>query len=476
MKMKTLEQSIEKELQRYKRFEGRLALKEALKMEAYDDSPIDNQWVAEKEAEIPGLVTGLMPNHNYTIHPNEENKQIIMESLPSSAVLKGGLVAAALIIVFKILSVIRNNSAFSNGSGGGGGGRGTVTGTQQQLEKLQEVGRESKEKIEEAQRVAKDFKPNQHDEDSEFADKLRNLVDDIAEKESNEQTQPSDIDKVISAIETYDLSTIRRLLETLPLIAYIKNMELGGKMVGEFIEASDFVVDIVNSIGGGTLPKLYSRLKVSCMDISNAKDISDIEKALSIYNEISAKFSNVSLAETDRNTPIYISAKTISENIRNLTSSVTNPPADLGLELYSVDDVLKSIKDNQDDLTKVNMMGFSLVLSRFNEQFDRKFESNIGLDEKGVNEVISILGENKTYQDSVDNGNDSPELKDRKKEALRDVNMLSNAIIELVLKPLSLFRSKTDKINTFIDKLISKFEDISKSSDAVVKASTNDPV
>lgn len=476
MKIKTLDDAIEREHLKYRRLEARLALKEQLKMEAYDDSPIDNQWVAEKEAEIPGLITGLNPNHNYTITPNEENKQIIMESLPPSNVLKGGLVVAALMIIFKVLSVIRNNSAFSNGSGGGGNGRGTATGTKQQLEKLSEVGRESKQKVEEVKRLAVVFKPDHFADDGTLARSLSNLSDDISPKPTDERSGEIDVAKCVETIKQFDLASVRKMIENLPLMVFIKNENISNEAIEELNQATDFIIDIVGGVGGGTLQKLFDRLRDENENIIAAKDVGSIEKALGMYNEIQQKFSTLRLTEVEPNTPFNEAAEKIKEGVKVLTSPMSSIEGKTSFDLYTIDEALESIKNQQDDLSKAVVFGSCIALAKFNTEFDTKLEPNIKLDKDGVQTIANAITTNEKIQKSASFDKDAPELKERKEKALHDVDLLSKSILEKILKPLSEFRVRSDRVNAFIDKLTKKFEDISTSADRVISASKDDPL
>ena len=111
-------------------------IKELLvKHEAYDDSPIGHEFVAHFEKELPGIITAYSGDHSFINGSSEENINVVMEAVETGTALKAGLVAAVLVLIYKIIRVIINNPSFK-GSGSGGGGRGSAVATKQQIEQL----------------------------------------------------------------------------------------------------------------------------------------------------------------------------------------------------------------------------------------------------------------------------------------------------------------------------------------------------
>src|SRR5699024_131227 len=103
-----------------------------LKSESYDNSPIGHNFVTQYEQQLPGIITAVSGDHSFLNSDEESNRRVIMEAVSGGMALKAGLVAAVLMIIYKIIRVMTNNPAFKSG----GGGRGTVPYVKEKQEQL----------------------------------------------------------------------------------------------------------------------------------------------------------------------------------------------------------------------------------------------------------------------------------------------------------------------------------------------------
>lgn len=100
-------------------------IKNSLKSEAYDDSPIGHEFVAGYERQIPGMITAYVGDHSFLNNNEEENKRVIMEAVNAGMAIKVGLAVAIATLIYKILMVLMNNKSFDKDTGGGGRGSST---------------------------------------------------------------------------------------------------------------------------------------------------------------------------------------------------------------------------------------------------------------------------------------------------------------------------------------------------------------
>lgn len=81
-------------------------------------------YVKEVERNAPGLITSKTLDHCFTLHDDVTNGKIIFEGLHKGVV--AALAGGALLIIYKILSVLFNNSSFGLGGSGGSGGTSSI--------------------------------------------------------------------------------------------------------------------------------------------------------------------------------------------------------------------------------------------------------------------------------------------------------------------------------------------------------------
>ena len=148
---------LEKELKRNELYEDIL---KQLKNESYDSSPIGHHFVTQYEQQLPGIITAVSGDHSFLNSDEESNRRVIMEAVSGGMALKAGLVAAVLMIIYKIIRVMTNNPAFKAGGGGGGGGRGTAPYVAQKQEQLVKAAENLQEAIKEAKEATQVVKAN----------------------------------------------------------------------------------------------------------------------------------------------------------------------------------------------------------------------------------------------------------------------------------------------------------------------------
>lgn len=153
----SIEHAASRQLLKLKRLTLQESISQALKQEAYDDSGIDNTWVSNLEKEAPGIITAYSGDHNFTTATPEENRRVVMEAVNSGTALKAGIVAAVILLIFKVYRVLTNNKEFNMG---GSGGRGTSSYNAQQLEEVRAKGKQALEELEKAKEVINQVKNN----------------------------------------------------------------------------------------------------------------------------------------------------------------------------------------------------------------------------------------------------------------------------------------------------------------------------
>jgi len=153
----SIEHAASRQLLKLKRLTLQESISQALKQEAYDDSGIDNTWVSNLEKEAPGIITAYSGDHNFTTATPEENRRVVMEAVNSGTALKAGIVAAVILLIFKVYRVLTNNKEFNMG---GSGGRGTSSYNAQQLEEVRAKGKQALEELEKAKEVINQVKSN----------------------------------------------------------------------------------------------------------------------------------------------------------------------------------------------------------------------------------------------------------------------------------------------------------------------------
>lgn len=139
---------LEKELKRSELYEDIL---KQLKTESYDASPIGHNFVSQYEQQLPGIITAVSGDHSFLNSDEESNRRVIMEAVSGGMALKAGLVAAVLMIIYKIIRVMTNNPSFKGGAGGGRGSTPYVAQKQEELvtaaENLKNAMQEAKDSI-----------------------------------------------------------------------------------------------------------------------------------------------------------------------------------------------------------------------------------------------------------------------------------------------------------------------------------------
>lgn len=178
-KTKSLEDHLHREMNAIKAFDLRHNLLNTLKLEAYDDSAIDNMWVAKLEKEVPGIVTAYSGEHNFATSTPEENRKVVMEALNSGTAIKASIIGAIILLIYKVYRVMTNNKSFA---GGGSGGRGSTIYNARRNEELRDAGVKAVEistRVKENAAVAAENKLNLEDDSQAYraAERFLNTVE-----------------------------------------------------------------------------------------------------------------------------------------------------------------------------------------------------------------------------------------------------------------------------------------------------------
>ena len=440
-----------------------------LKNEAYDDSPIGHEFVMGYEKQAPGIITAVVGDHSFLNSDDETNRRIVMEAVSSGLALKAGIVAAVLMIIYKIIRVVTNNKSF--GDGGGSGGRGTVPYVTAKQEELVTVAEELKSALKEAKdavnivkgnAVARDETSPQFEAATKVASSYRVYVQD-ADKNLTEKTPSqtsgmkapkSDPDDPIKVIESMDIGAIG--FQDLPAFMMVKDK-------GEFLEAMEQMKHVVKALNQYEPAKLADMVEQVTAHLRMPKDSEFLlsERYNSLINGIMSRITTA--LGMDPNTNFQnISRLEIAPELKEqydimLRSSYGKLMEDKSTEMVQLADFIVDYVNPNGEFAER-----SLLVADFNTSFLKFLGNNKELEDSRYYSSLQIYSGNLTeYKQLI---KESAEVTN-KDEIIKRLDVLISIIevyTKFLLATICLFRKETDKIDRFRENNIDKMKKLAK--------------
>ena len=448
---------LEKELKRTELYEDIL---KQLKSESYDSSPIGHHFVTQYEQQLPGIITAVSGDHSFLNSDEESNRRVIMEAVSGGMALKAGLVAAVLMIIYKIIRVMTNNPAFK--AGGGGGGRGTAPYVAQKQEQLVKAAENLQAAIKDAEAATQVVKANA-----------------LTRDETSPQYAAAE--KAASAIKVYQHSSTGGLEEK-------PNDKTTSDNPLEVIKNID-----ITAFGFGDLPS-FMMVKDTEIFLHVLKKMNAVIKALNTYSP--GKLADMVEAVSVKLSQPKDAAFMLSPAYNNMIDELTNRIGQsLGVNLkgsagFDRDQFMNAVKSDYDEMIRTsyetalredpNMMiryetfvvefvnpdgefaKRSAIVADFNSSFNEFIGSHSELEDGGFYTNLQHYAAKLTeYKASI---KQEAEL-DNKDEIIKRIDVLISLIqvyTKFLLAALCMFRKEVDKIDTFREANIDKMEKLAK--------------
>ncbi len=448
---------LEKELKRTELYEDIL---KQLKSESYDSSPIGHNFVTQYEQQLPGIITAVSGDHSFLNSDEESNRRVIMEAVSGGMALKAGLVAAVLMIIYKIIRVMTNNPAFK--AGGGGGGRGTAPYVAQKQEQLVKAAENLQAAIKDAEAATEVVKANA-----------------LTRDETSPQYAAAE--KAASAIKVYQHSSTGGLEEK-------PNDKTTSDNPLEVIKNID-----ITAFGFGDLPS-FMMVKDTEIFLHVLEKMNAVIKALNTYSP--GKLADMVEAVSVKLSQPKDAAFMLSPAYNNMIDELTNRIGQsLGVNLkgsagFDRDQFMNAVKSDYDEMIRTsyetalredpNMMiryetfvvefvnpdgefaKRSAIVADFNSSFNEFIGSHSELEDSGFYTNLQHYAAKLTeYKASI---KQEAEL-DNKDEIIKRIDVLINLIqvyTKFLLAALCMFRKEVDKIDTFREANIDKMEKLAK--------------
>ena len=448
---------LEKELKRTELYEDIL---KQLKSESYDSSPIGHNFVTQYEQQLPGIITAVSGDHSFLNSDEESNRRVIMEAVSGGMALKAGLVAAVLMIIYKIIRVMTNNPAFK--AGGGGGGRGTAPYVAQKQEQLVKAAENLQAAIKDAEAATQVVKANA-----------------LTRDETSPQYAAAE--KAASAIKVYQHSSTGGLEEK-------PNAKTTSDNPLEVIKNID-----ITAFGFGDLPS-FMMVKDTEIFLHVLKKMNAVIKALNTYSP--GKLADMVEAVSVKLSQPKDAAFMLSPAYNNMIDELTNRIGQsLGVNLkgsagFDRDQFMNAVKSDYDEMIRTsyetalredpNMMiryetfvvefvnpdgefaKRSAMVADFNSSFNEFIGSHSELEDSGFYTNLQHYAAKLTeYKASI---KQEAEL-DNKDEIIKRIDVLISLIqvyTKFLLAALCMFRKEVDKIDTFREANIDKMEKLAK--------------
>lgn len=468
-KVQSLEDHAWRELNAVNAIDLRKLLLTSIKNEAYDDSGIDNMWVANVEKEVPGIITAYSGDHNFATSSPEENHRVVMEALESGTAIKASILGAVILLIYKVYRVMTNNKAFTSNSGGG---RGTTTYNAKKNEELRDAGRqavETVEKVKENASVASKNKLNLEDDSQPYKAATRFI----------QTVNPDDAEKAgaakdpFSRINGMGFDVIYKDAGELPLYILSKDhKDFDGAFAfyttmvqlasGELRSAFDF--HTVNQRIADLTDRLLTMPKEQALRVITSEN--GVKGLIDLYAQYVGAHLGQVLGDQE-----LIQAKTVSvirnkmrvvvEEIGKTTTLLKNTPD--APDIMSKDEIIKDIMDSLTGSSESVILKRCELVGKFNDMFQgllddypRDFENsgNGGIREMILNDLdrlIANVKEDESY---------TPPERNAVVIAATELKSIYEMVQVQILGSIFKFRMNTDKVNRFQDVCIESFLDI----------------
>ena len=421
--------------------------------EAYDDSGIGHEFVTHFERELPGIITAHTQDHSFINGTPEENRRIIMEAVDSGMALKTGIVAAILLLVYKIIRVVINNKEF----GKDGGGRGSAAYTTQQFSDLKtQVDRfnENKKELkvvipsaannplhtEEDSKVYKsadkaiqvfqiddngNANPVKMVEKIEFVATPGNLAAFFAFKDTKKSAEVlGKVDKVYKAMSRFNISKFINLMMTVASAASTTNLAHTTKAFNDEQSAKTLLSQI-NEIA-------------RAFDISaEVRSVEDLKTALTPYLDVDAVMNRSYKRVLEENAGEVLSIAELSKSVMDIADGRS---------------ALKAIFDQ----TVVFNEEFTKITDNESDLEDSKFYQSLNMF------VTALTGAKEALQ------SEKPEGYDSAAQRITQYIQLHELFTRGLLKIFATFRKQSDTGNEFLKVNIAKLEEVNKALETVI--------
>lgn len=450
---------LEKELKRSELYEDIL---KQLKTESYDASPIGHNFVLQYEQQLPGIITAVTGDHSFLNSDEETNRRVIMEAVSGGMALKAGLVAAVLMIIYKIIRVMTNNPAFKAG-GGGGGGRGTAPYVAQKQEELVKAAENLQNAIKEAKNATDVVKANAvtRDETSPqyaAAEKAASVIKVYQhsatgglEEKPNQQTNKNE--NPLDVIKSIDLSAFG--FGDLPSFMMVKDTEI-------FLFVLDKMNAIIKALNTYSPGKLADMVESVSVKLSQPKDAAFMLSPA--YNNMIDELTNrigqslgVNLkgsAGFDRDQFMSAVKSEYDEMIRTSYETALREDPDMVIKYETF--VVEFVNPDGEFAKR------SALVADFNTSFNEFIGTHSELEDSGFYTNLQHYADKLTeYKALIKQEADIP----NKDEIIKRIDVLISLIqiyTKFLLAALCMFRKEVDKIDKFREANIDKMEKLAK--------------
>ena len=450
---------LEKELKRSELYEDIL---KQLKTESYDASPIGHNFVLQYEQQLPGIITAVTGDHSFLNSDEETNRRVIMEAVSGGMALKAGLIAAVLMIIYKIIRVMTNNPAFKAG-GGGGGGRGTAPYVAQKQEELIKAAENLKEAMKEAKNSIAIVKGNAaaRDETSpqyEAAEKAASAYRVYTQlgngplEEANKQTESQSQDP-LKTISDMDLTAFG--FGDLPAFMMCKKRET----FMDVMLSMDIVIAALKQYSPGKLADMVEQVSVKL----NRPEDSAFLLTPAYNNMISELVARIGKALGLQTTDVASLTKlTISPELKKQYDIMIRTT--YGQLMQEKDDDMIPLADFIVDYVepKGEFAERSAIVADFNTAFNEFIGDNKELEDSAYYSNLQHYATKLT--EAKQQIKEAPNLTN-KDELIKRIDLLISLIetyTKFLLAMLCVFRKEADKIDTFREKNIDKMNKLAK--------------
>lgn len=466
-KTKSLEDHLRREVNALKAIDLRQNLLGALKLEAYDDSAIDNMWVAKLEKEVPGIVTAYAGDHNFATSTPEENRKVVMEALNSGTAIKASIIGAIILLIYKVYRVMTNNKSFS----GGGGGRGSTVFNTQRNEALRDAGKKAVEtaaKVKDNASVAAKNKLNLEDDSQAYraAERFLNTVelnvnDEQAAKDPFTRIEKMNFDilyknagELPSYILTKDQNSFNDVFEFYNTLVGIATGNLRGAF--DFHVVNQKVAELTDQLLTGSKDTMIKAI----LSDTGVKGLMDRYSAY-VGEHLGRAMDDPELANNKTVSLIRNKLNGVMVEVNRSTTLFKNYDGDNNSMTKDevIDDILRSLEGGHESkiLQRCELVGkfndqFQTLLNDYPRDFGETGSSTIK--EKimaDLDRVVTRVKEDESF---------SPPERTMVLNAVSELKAIYEMVQVQILGSIFKFRMNTDKINKFQDLCIESLIDI----------------
>lgn len=450
-------EAAERELKRTELYQD---IAKQLKLESYDASPIGHSFVAQYEKQLPGIITAVAGDHSFLNGDDETNRRIIMEAVDSGLALKAGLIAAVLMIIYKIIRVITNNKSFGGGSGGGRGSVPYVTDQQQQLvtaaQELKDSLKEAKEAVAivKGNAVASDETSPQYAAAEKATSAYRVYVqtgDTVTAQDDKTETANDDPIKVI---EGMDLAAIG--FGNIPAFMMVSKSE-------DFLEVVEAVNLVLKALSVYDPAKLSDMVEQISVKLSRPEDAEFLlsQNYNNMINELVSRIGGA--LGLDKSTNITsLSKLEIQPELKEMYDKMIRTSygqlmQEKSNEVIGLEEFITDYTNESGEFAKRSML-----VAEFNGEFATFLGDNKELEDSryysGLQHYATTLSE---YKQMI---KQSAEVAN-KDEIIKRLDLLISVIevyTKFLLATICMFRKEADKVDQFRENNIGKMQKLSK--------------